>query len=274
MRALQRLRTTQRAALIVACLLSLQTNARADVATLQDGKATPLCRALRNVLSATLKTSSARLCALPVDSAAGIQRLNWTPVEAPRELEAIKLIFAWNALRQPEFRSQSYLDEIRHPGFLSSSAVEANWNARSGNVYDLITSGKLTLEEATVALSGGAVLTNVYRVNQLYPSGKSSTGQPIWSLWSCNSGHGAALVPEFDYFFAPREQHWDEFRQLNFAPYSPADDLILWDGEVYRSSIVNEHRTVLIHQYQGGASVDDDVYQDATQPFCRIEISN
>jgi hypothetical protein len=74
------------------------------------------------------------------------------------------------------------------------------------NIPELIASGKVRLERTTVALSGRAVFTDVYRLNQLYQSSDSN-----WSIWTCDPGHGFDAVPEYDYFFAPRDHHWSEF---------------------------------------------------------------
>jgi hypothetical protein len=121
-----------RAALIAACLLSFQADAFADgTATLIQGKTTPLCEALQDLLNATLKSNKGKLCTLPIDDAIGLRPLIWTTMDPSKELNLVKLIFAWNALRQPKFRSQTYLSDMRDSDFLSPSAVEENWVARS-----------------------------------------------------------------------------------------------------------------------------------------------
>lgn len=201
------------------------------------GSDVPLCQALIEV--ARKRLAGGRLqCTPPVP--AGDERfgpVDWEILKPSDHIDILKQIFVWSIVNGNWVPDSQKLGIALEKGpALNEELVQDIWDKYKRNYPDLIESGRIRLERATVDLVPKAASIVVYRTNVI--SAPNQTGSSDWLAEDCYEASGQAPLPQWDLFYEFRPGRWEEFANLNNWA-SGRSDLILWAGRAYQIDLRN-----------------------------------
>jgi hypothetical protein len=196
------------------------------------GKKMPLCQALVEEAKRQLRTDGG-LCGFPIrpdDRRFGL--VSWKRVAAKENLTLVKSIFAWFLLGSNYLGPRSYSDRQNSgPEILSADTVEDLWRRYSLNIPELIDSGELQLETASLRPDPAGTPLQVYRVTVLDPDAWPEIGR--WKARTCTTPNNRVSHPMADLFFPLRSNRWQEFKVMNSRLFFGNHDIVLWNNRAY-----------------------------------------
>ena len=230
----------------------------------------PLCHVIARIVADHMK-SPAAICQIPSKIEA-LGPIKWMPLDPRANIDIVKRVFAWNVARMPDYRTETYLRDLRNPNFLSDDRIEEEWKKFGTSLEQLVTAQKISLQLASIPLVPSRAPVGIYRMTQVWPTTDSIRSRPTWFVHACSGAATPNDANTWDYLINAAQADWMSFTEINDTHLEESVLVSLSEG-VYRVNfwdMPSFARGITVKRYL--PSGYDQVTQDNSRFVCNIEV--